>query len=64
MANLLDTNIVSQPTKTEPHKGVMDWLLTQNSEEMYISVVSLAEIRYGIEEMPAGRKRNNFEAWL
>lgn len=40
------------------------WLSQAGSSELYISVISLAEIRFGIEEMDPGRKRQNFEYWL
>jgi predicted nucleic acid-binding protein len=61
---LLDTDVVSQQTKLKPHEGVVRWLSSLRADEMYLSVVSLTEIRFGIEEMPKGRKRDNFERWL
>ena len=64
MDSLLDTNVISQRTKATPHAGAVRWLSQTPSSEMYLSVVSLAEIRFGIEEMDAGRKRQNLEYWL
>lgn len=64
MGSLLDTNILSQWTKPNPDADVVQWLRQVRPSELFLSVISLAEIRYGIEEMPAGRKRENFEHWL
>lgn len=64
MGNLLDTNVLSQWTKLKPDAGAVRWLRQVRPSELFVSVISLAEIRYGIEEMPAGRKRRSFEHWL
>jgi predicted nucleic acid-binding protein len=42
----------------------MAWLSATRSTALYLSAISLAEIRFGIEEMDPGRKRSNFEHWL
>lgn len=64
MNSLLDTNVISQRTKATPNEGAVRWLSRTPSSEMYLSVISLAEIRFGIEEMDPGRKRQNLEHWL
>ena len=64
MDSLLDTNVISQRTKATPKEGVVRWLRQARSSELYLSAVSLAEIRFGIEEMDPGRKRQNLEHWL
>lgn len=64
MDSLLDTNVISQRTKATPNEGVVRWLSRTPSSEMYLSVISLAEIRFGIEEMDPGRKCQNLEYWL
>ena len=64
MNSLLDTNVISQRTKATPNESVVRWLSRTPSAEMYLSVISLAEIRFGIEEMDPGRKRQNLEYWL
>ena len=64
MDSLLDTNVISQRTKATPNEGVVGWLRQTPSSEMYLSVISLAEIRFGIEELDPGRKRQNLEYWL
>jgi predicted nucleic acid-binding protein len=62
--SLLDTNIISQRTKTIPNEGVVRWLSRMPSSELYLSAISLAEVRFGIEELDPGRKRQHFEHWL
>jgi predicted nucleic acid-binding protein len=62
--SLLDTNVISQRTKATPNARVVAWLSQRRSSELYLSTISLSEIRFGIEEMQPGRKRANFEHWL
>jgi predicted nucleic acid-binding protein len=64
LASLLDTDVASQRIKDKPHADVMRWTLATSSEEVFLSVMSLQEIRFGIERMSAGKKRDKLEAWL
>ena len=63
---LLDTNIVSELRKPRPHGAVVAWLQARDDAELYVSVVTLAEIQAGIEltrdQDPA--KAREIEAWL
>jgi len=61
---LLDTNAISEWQKPIPNAGLIAWMRTADEEELFLSVVTLAEIRYGIERMPAGGRRNRYEQWL
>ena len=61
---LLDTNIVSESIKPRPNPGVVNWLANADEDHVFISVVTLAEILYGIERMPAGNKRKKLDEWL
>ena len=60
---LLDTNVVSEWTKPRPDSGVVAWLAEADEDRVFISVITLAELRYGIERMPAGARRNRLETW-
>jgi predicted nucleic acid-binding protein len=60
----LDTNIVSQSIKPYPDEKVTRWLSSLPQADAFISVVSILEVRTGIELMPAGRKRIDLESWL
>jgi predicted nucleic acid-binding protein len=55
---VLDTNVVSEAMKPEPHKAVRAWLNDQASETLYLSSVTLAELLFGIAALPAGRRKD------
>jgi toxin FitB len=61
---LLDTNVVSEWVRRRPNPGVVSWLAEADEDHVFISVITLAELRYGIERMAAGRRRNRLDAWL
>jgi toxin FitB len=55
---VLDTNVVSEGMKPEPHPAVMAWLNAQSASTLYLSSVTLAELRFGIAALPAGRRQD------
>lgn len=55
---LLDTNVVSELMKTEPVEAVLGWLNGQPSERLYLSVVTIGEIAYGLRVLPDGKRRS------
>ena len=55
---VLDTNVVSEAMKPEPHPAVRAWLNDQAAETLYLSSVSLAELLFGIAALPAGRRKD------
>ena len=61
---LLDTNIISNVTKRAPSEFLLDWMAGQVDENLFIASFTVAEIRRGILEKPAGRKRDELEAWF
>ena len=61
---LLDTNVVSEWLKPQPNPGVVTWLAQADEDETYLSVVTITELRYGIERMPAGARRKRLDEWL
>lgn len=61
---LLDTNIISNVTKPEPSPQLVSWMSQQADEDLYIASLTLAEIRRGILEKPAGKKRRALERWF
>ncbi len=64
MSFLLDTNVLSEPTRPRPDPGVLSWLASANEDEIFISAVTIAEIRRGIQRLPPGRKRAGLDGWL
>lgn len=61
---LLDTNVISEAMKPQPHPSVRDWLDAQAAETLYVSSVTIAELMFGIGALPAGRRRENLSATL
>ena len=55
---VLDTNVVSEAMKPEPHPAVRAWLNEQAAETLYLSSVTLAELLFGIATVPAGKRKN------
>lgn len=64
MSYLLDTNILSETMRTQPNKGVKKWLQGVPSEAHYISVLTIGEIRRGIEKFKDSKRKNHLIAWL
>lgn len=64
MNYLLDTNIVSEWVKARPDPGVIAWLAEADEDRVFISVITLAELRYGIARLNEGQRRKRLEAWL
>ena len=61
---LLDTNIISNATKPIPSQRLIDWMSEQIDEDLFISSLSLAEIRRGVLIKPIGKKRRELEEWF
>ena len=55
MRLLLDTNVLSEVTKPRPNEDVLKWLHGLDEDRTFISIVSIAEIRRGVELMDSGR---------
>ena len=64
MSFLLDTNVISEWVKPRPNDGVIEWLATVDEDRVYISVITIAEIRFGIEKVPPGARRKRMEDWF
>lgn len=61
---LLDTNVISEVVKPKPHPGVTRWIATADESLLYLSVVTVGEIRKGISSCPDGARRAQLKAWL
>ena len=64
MRYLLDTNIISDIAKPAPSESMLTWMSEQNDEDLFIASLSVAEIRRGVLEKPAGKRRDQLEAWF
>jgi predicted nucleic acid-binding protein len=61
---ILDTNVVSEAMKPEPHQSVRAWLNHQASETLYLSSVTLAELLFGIRALPVGKRQDRLAKTL
>jgi toxin FitB len=62
---LLDTNVISEYSRSWPPEArVKRWMDAQNEDALYLSVLTLGEIRKGTTLLPAGNKRDQLERWL
>ena len=64
MSYLLDTNIVSGTVRRNPNKAVIAWLDHLPGEALYLSVLTLGEIRRGIEALADRKRREKLRLWL
>ena len=64
MRYLLDPNIISNFTKPAPSASLVAWLAEQPDEDLFIAPPTLAEVRRGIIEKPAGKRRDQLDAWF
>jgi predicted nucleic acid-binding protein len=61
---LLDTNVISEPMKARPNAGVLAWLAEVDEGTVFLSVVTVTELRYGIERLATGKRRDRLDDWL
>lgn len=54
---IVDTNIISEIMRPQPLPSVLNWLNTQNSHQLFVTTVTLAEIGYGLRILPEGQRR-------
>ncbi len=64
MSFLLDTNVVSEWTKPRPNPGVIGWLAEVDEDRTFLSVITLMELRYGIERLPTNGRKKRLHEWL
>lgn len=64
MSYLIDTNVLSELRRREPDPGVVDWFAQRPATTLYLSVLSLGELRKGIDRLPEGERRLKLLDWL
>lgn len=64
MSYLLDTNVISELVKPKPTPTVLDWFKTIPDQALYISVLTLGEIRKGVENIPNSDRKEKLRLWL
>lgn len=61
---LIDTNVVSEWVRPRPDPRVVAWLAETDEDRVFLSVVTLAELRHGIARLSESRRRNRLDEWL
>ncbi len=56
---VLDTIVVSEVMKSEPNPTVINWLNAQHAQSLFLTTVSVAELRYGVERLPEGKRKSS-----
>jgi toxin FitB len=61
---LIDTNVISELWKLAPDTSVLAWIDAQLVETLYLSAITVAELRYGLATMPEGKRRSTYQGRL
>lgn len=64
MAFLIDTNVLSELRRPRPERRVVDFVAGQSLEDLYVSAVTLAELRYGIRLVANTERQRDLQDWL
>ena len=64
MSYLLDTNVISELVKPKPDKNVLKWFSHVPDDALYLSVLTLGEIRKGVERISNSSRREKLRLWL
>lgn len=64
MNYLLDTNVISELKRPKPNQHVVDWFASVTNESLYLSVLTLGEIRKGIGKLPDSQRKQALSSWL
>ena len=64
MSYLLDTNIISETVKTKPNASLINWLEKVPTEDLFVSVLTIGEIRKGVELLSNTKKKSELIVWL
>ena len=63
MKTLVDANVLSEPTRSNPNPNVVAWL-RKNEHLLVVDPIVLGEIKFGIEILPNRRRRSDLQAWF
>lgn len=61
---VIDTNVISELWKVDPSPNMLAWIDAQAVETLYLSAITVAELRYGLATMPEGKRRRIFQQRL
>ncbi len=61
---ILDTNVISEPLRPAPDKRLVEWIDAQALETLYLSTITIAELRFGMASLPEGKRRTRLQESL
>ena len=64
MKYILDTNVISEAINKQPNPQVMNWLRGMDAQELYLSVVTVGEIKKGVEKLPESHRKQTIKNWF
>lgn len=64
MSFLLDTNVVSEWVKPNPNSGVVQWLDAVDEDRTFLSVMTIAELKFGVARLPDGQRKDRLVDWV
>ena len=64
MRYLLGTNVISELVSKQPNQNVQDWVQDTDENLLYLSVITIGEIKKGIEKLPASARKDQLVDWL
>lgn len=64
MNYLLDTCLISELAKSKPDEKVVDWVLSENETNFYVSVLTFGELHKGVEKLPESKKKEELQVWI
>jgi toxin FitB len=64
LSYLIDTNVLSELRRREPDAGVVRWMSERPAATLYLSVLTLGELRKGVDGLPEGDRKRRLGDWL
>ena len=64
MKYILDTNVISEAINKQPNLQVMNWLRGMDAQDLYLSVVTVGEIKKGVEKLPESHRKQTIKDWF
>jgi predicted nucleic acid-binding protein len=64
MNYVLDTNVISELIAKQPNPKVVAWLDSLDPSTLYLTVITIGEIRKGVEKLPASKRKDDVKVWL
>lgn len=64
MSYLIDTNVISELARPKPAQSVAAWFEEVADEALHLSVLTLGQLRRGVEKLPSGKRKEKLRYWL